>query len=82
MLVEIGVPAVPYLIPYMLNMERMPALRSYSIMVLGRIAERHRADLGGIVDHILIPRLEAILAQEKPDYFEAKDAREALARLQ
>ena len=81
MLVEIGGPAVPYLIPYMLDMERMPALRSYAIIVLGRIGERHREDLDGIVDHILIPRLEAILAQEKPDYFEGKAAREYLPRL-
>ena len=81
MLVEIGVPAVPYLIPYMLDMERMPALRSRALEVLCQIAERHRADLGGIVDHILIPRLEAILAQETPDYFEGRRAREALARL-
>ena len=81
MLVDIGVPAVPYLIPYMLDMELMPVLRSYPIVVLGRIAAKHRADLGGIVDYILIPRWEAILSQEKPNYHEEIDAREALARL-
>ena len=81
MLVEIGVPAVPYLVPYMLDETRMPALRSRPIAVLGRIAEEHRKDLGGIVEHIIIPRLEAILSEEEPDYFEGEDAREALARL-
>ncbi len=78
---KMGVPAVPYLIPYMLDMELMPALRSRAIAALGRIAEKHREDLGGIVDHILIPRWEAILAEEKPDYFEGDNARTALARL-
>ncbi|MCY3743065.1 MAG: hypothetical protein OXH00_18770 [Candidatus Poribacteria bacterium] len=81
MLTEMGVPAVPYLIPYMLDMEAMPALRRYPIEVLGRIGERHRAELDGIVEHIIIPRLETILSQEKPDYDEGKGAREALSRL-
>ncbi len=81
MLAEMGVAAVPYLIPYMLDMGAKPYERSYPIEVLGRIAARHRAELGGIVEHILIPRFEAILAQEKPDYFEEKSARDALARL-
>ena len=80
-LVNMGVPAVPYLIPYMLDMERSPLLRSRALEVLCQIAERHRADLDGIVEHIIIPRLEAILSQEKPDYDEGKDAREYLPRL-
>ena len=81
MLVDVGVPAVPYLIPYMLDMELSPVLRSRALEVLGRIAEKHRDELGGIVDHIIIPRLEAILSEEEPDYFEEEDAREALAIL-
>lgn len=80
-LVNMGVPAVPYLIPYMLDMERSPLLRSRALEVLCRIGERHREDLDGIVEHIIIPRLEAILSQEKPDYFEGNDAREYLPRL-
>lgn len=81
MLVEMGVPAVPYLVPYMLDETRSPLLRSRAIEVLGRIAEKHRKDLEGVVEHIIIPRLEAILSEEEPDYFEGEDAREALARL-
>ncbi len=81
MLVEMGVPAVPYLIPYMLDMEMTPLLRYRPIIILGRIAARHRAELGGIVEHILIPRFEAILAQEKPNYDEEIAARDALSRL-
>ena len=81
MLVEMGVPAVPYLIPYMLDMERSPLSRSKALEILCQIGERHRADLDGIVEHIIIPRLEAILAQEKPDYFEGMDEREYLPRL-
>lgn len=80
-LVEMGVPVVPYLIPYMLDMERSPVLRSRALEVLCKIAERQREDLDGIVEHIIIPRLEAILSQEKPDYDEGKDAREYLPRL-
>ena len=80
-LVKMGVPAVPYLIPYMLDDTLMPLLRSRAIEVLGRIAQNHREDLGGIVEHIIIPRLEAVLSEEKPDYDEGKGAREALARL-
>ena len=81
MLAEMGVPAVPYLLPYMLDMENSPVLRTYPIDVLGKIAERHRAELDGIVEHILIPRLEAVLSQEKPDYNEWEAARNALSRL-
>jgi len=69
-LVEMGLPAVPYLVPYMLDMTRDPLLRSRAIEVLGRIAQNHREELGGIVEHILIPRLEAILSEEEPDYHE------------
>ncbi len=81
MLAEMGVAAVPYLIPYMLDMGAKPYERRYPIEVLGRIAARHRAELGGIVEHILIPRWEAVLAQEKPNYDEEIAARGALARL-
>lgn len=81
MLIEMGVPAVPYLLPYMLDETHMPALRSRSIAALGPIAEKHRKDLEGVVEHIIIPRLEAILSVEEPDYDEGKEARAALARL-
>ncbi len=80
-LARMGVAAVPYLIPYMLDMGAKPYERRYPIDVLGKIAAQHRAELGGIVEHILIPRWEAILAQEEPDYHEGKSARDALARL-
>lgn len=81
MLIEMGVPAVPYLVSYMLDETHMPALRSRSIAALGPIAEKHRKDLEGVVEHIIIPRLEAILSEEEPDYDEGKEAHEALARL-
>ena len=81
MLVDVGVPAVPYLIPYMLDMELSPVLRSRALEILGRIAENHRDELGGIVDYIIIPRMNAILSEEDPDYFEEEDAREYLPRL-
>ena len=80
-LVEMGPPSVPYLIPYMLDMDQNPSLRSHPINILGRIAEKHRDELGGIVDYIIIPRLEAILSEEEPNYHEAKYAREFLPRV-
>ncbi|RKU28213.1 hypothetical protein C6497_09510 [Candidatus Poribacteria bacterium] len=80
-MVEIGPPAVPYFVPYMLDMEWDPLLRSRALEVLGRIAERHREELEGIVDYIIIPRMEAILSEERPDYHEKEDALEYLPSL-
>ena len=61
-LVEIGVPAVPYLIPYI-----DPPYDVYvknpaeAAIALGRIGAQHREELGGVVEHIIIPKLEAFL---------------------
>ena len=80
-LVEIGPPAVPLLIPYFMEDPIPPA---EAVKALGGIAEKYREDLGGVVEHIIIPRLEVIAAIENPPaqlYFTKKWAQEALARL-
>ena len=91
-LVEIGPPAVPYLLHYL---EKGIAGNAYIYPAvfesLGRIGERYRGDLGGIVDHILIPKLEGIAADARDEDFAAKyarffaavmEAQKALLRLQ
>ena len=68
-LVAIGPPAVPYILPYL---EREDTMGSDWIYVKGgvfdslsRIGVRYRADLGSIVDHLIIPKLEVIAADEE-----------------
>ena len=85
-LVAIGPPSVPYILPYL---ERDVAEGEYIKLavfdILGRIGERYRDDLGGIVDHIIIPKFEEIAADENNvlyDNAEVIYAKEALARLQ
>ena len=81
-LVEIGPPAVPYILPYV---SKDYVMSGIAIKVLGRIAEQYRDDLDGIVDHIIIPKFQMVAADEEFEHFDAYDvlkAREALVRLQ
>lgn len=87
-LVAIGPPAVPYILPYL---EREDTKGSDWIVVspavfgfLTRIGVRYRADLGGILDHIIIPKFQEIAADENNEryhYLTVRDAKEALAVL-
>ena len=91
-LVEIGPPAVPYILPYLeKGVEEGEYIRLAVFDSLGRIGERYRSDLGGIVEHIIIPKFEAIAADDNDEDFDEKYARfsgavifarEALERLQ
>lgn len=79
---EIGPPAVPYILPYVREKYTMTAV---AIEVLGRISYRYRDDLGGIVDHIIIPKLKVIADDENNERYESPCpswAREALDLLQ
>ena len=90
--IAIGPPAVPYLLSYL--EEGMVQGGTMSIGVfraLAGIGERYRSDLGGIVEHLIIPKLELIAADNNDEDFDEKYARfsasvifarEALARLQ
>ena len=89
-LVEIGPPAVPYILPYLLTEdkkgERLILVRLSVVRSLSRIGVRYRADLGGILDHIIIPKLEEIAADENNERYEkasviyARDALSVLGR--
>ena len=85
----IGPPAVPYILPYL---EREDTKGSDWIVVsyevfdsLTHIGVRYRADLGGIVDHIIIPKFQEIAADEDNERYDNASvvlAKEALERLQ
>ncbi len=81
-IVEIGPPSVPYVLPY-LREDYVKA--GVAVEILGRIGVAHRGDLGGIVEHILIPKFTAIAADsnlENFDSYAVRRAREELERLQ
>ncbi len=62
---NIGPPAVPYILPYLEKGVREGGrIRLAVFESLERIGVRYRSDLGGIVDHIIIPKLELIVADE------------------
>ena len=64
-LVEIGVPAVPYLLPYIEppydSAVKDPGAAAFA---LGRIGVQHREELAGVIEHIMIPKLEAFVEAE------------------
>ena len=61
-LVAMGPASVPALIARLNPEDAAEAPLSTVIKLLPPIVEQHRSELGGIVDYILIPRLEAIAA--------------------
>ena len=69
-IIDIGPPAVPLLIPYLFEDGNAEA-----VAALGGIAVKHRKELGGIVDHIIIPKLEEYAAIEDPPPFNLVMAR-------
>ena len=87
-LVAIGPPSVPYILPYL---EREDTMGSDWIVVKGgvfdslsHIGVRYRSDLGGIVDHLIIPKFQEIAADENNEHYHKVSvisAREALSRL-
>ena len=88
-LVEIGPPAVPYILPYLLTEDKKGEtwipVRWGVFESLSRISELYRDDLGGIVDHIIIPKFQEIAADKNNErYYHAtvSDAHKALSRLQ
>ncbi|RKU12712.1 hypothetical protein C6501_10540 [Candidatus Poribacteria bacterium] len=88
-LAEIGPPAVPHILPYL---ERADTKGSDWIYInwevfdsLTRIGKRYRDDLGGIVDHIIIPKFKEIAADENNERYGRSTvirARKALAKFQ
>ena len=80
-LVEIGPPSVPYILHYLNDDTSDPG---GTVRALGEIAVKYREDLVGIVEHIIIPRLEEIAAIDDPPtrmVYPKVLAQEALSRL-
>ena len=63
-LAEMGLPAVPYLLNYLFTTDG----NAEAVSALGKLAVKHRKDLGGIVDHIIIPKLEWIVTEKDSEY--------------
>lgn len=82
-LVEIGPPAVPYILPYLEKVVTQGGYVSPSVFrILANIAARHRDDLGDIVEHILIPNLITIAADEDSSHYDPPLPHEAQAALE
>ena len=66
-LVAMGPPTVPYLIPYLdeaLEAKTYPSQGLLSsLRILRKIGHRRWADLDGVTEHIILPRLEQMLAE-------------------
>ena len=85
----IGPPAVPYILPYLLTEDTYGPKRWVDVGLavfdpLSRISVRYRSDLGGILDHIIIPKFQEIAADENNERYDNASvvlAREALSRL-
>ena len=83
-LIALGPPVVPHLIPYL--DEALKERKGYLGMspaanILSQIGGQYRADLGGIVEHIILPKLELLLADGVLDDFWKRDVKEAIACL-
>ena len=83
---QIGPPAMPYILHYLEKGVAEGGTMSIVIFeALADIGLRYRSDLGGIVDHIIIPKLEVIAADGTFEHYGSGtvlDARAALAKLQ
>lgn len=77
-LIAIGPPAVLPLIPILANQDSTN--RGAAARILGAIGSEHRQDLGGVVEYILLPKLEK-LATSDPVPRVRKYASEAVSQL-
>lgn len=85
-LIAMGPASVPALIARLNPAESKEVALAVIIRLLPPIVEQHREALGGIVDYIILPRLEAIAALEDPPgntfvVYNRSGARKALALL-
>ena len=77
--IPIGPPLVPSLIP-LLDANTLAEGRLMGVDILGILSEKHRHELGGAVEHVILPKLEQI-AMSDPEPLIQRYAREAIARL-
>ena len=89
-LVAMGPPVVPHLIPYLDEAleagegsvgETSRGGMATAANILSQVGPQHQADLGGIVEHIILPKLELLLADGVLDDFWKREVKEAIARL-
>ena len=85
-LVAIGPPAVPYILPYLeRGFREGVAVHAAVFQTLTRIAIEYPSDLGGITEHIILPKIARIAADtdfERHDSGTVYFAKKALAQLQ
>ena len=75
----IGPPLVPLLIPLLDANTRFEG-RLKSVKILGLLGEKHRHELGGAVEYIILPKLEQ-MATSDPNPVVQRRAREAVSKL-
>ena len=83
-LVAMGPPTVPYLIPYLdegLKARKGSIGLLVAARVLSTIGTQHRTDLGGIVEHIILPRFEQMLAEGFLSPYDKERVEWAIVRL-
>ena len=85
-LIALGLPVVPYLIAYL--DESLQAREGYdyasmaqSVGLLEYLCIQHRTELYGIVEHIVLPKLEQLLAAGFLDNYHGPLVKEAVANL-
>ena len=71
-LLKLGPVSVPHLIPYLDNEDSSRLW--YVITLLGRIGERYREGLGGIVEYIILPKLKRLVAEADAGVLEGVNA--------
>ena len=91
-LIAMGPPVIPHLIPYLDSMGESEASTLFTdnagtvgmhiaVKVLSQIGMQYRADLDGIVEHIILPKLEELHANDAIMYPIAVGIKQAVARL-
>ena len=91
-LIAMGPPVIPHLVPYLDSMGEAEASTLFTdnagtvgmhiaVKVLSQIGVQHRADLDGIVEHIILPKLEELHANDAIMYPIAMGIKQAVARL-
>ena len=82
---SMGPPVVPYLLPYLDEEDESSMGVFIAAKILGQTGVQHRADLDGIVEHIILPKLEKqlekALANPFPTESPIRAMKEAIARL-
>lgn len=83
-LIDMGPISVPHLIPYLDSMGETnegTVGMGVAVDILSFVGMQHRADLDGIVEHIILPKLEELHANDAIMYPIAVSIKEAIARL-